>query len=68
MPALFLHFNQYNNINEEIISIQSKIVDTQKKITSINEDGVEYCSYCGTQLNFNIGDWVLKQEIILEEK
>lgn len=35
---------------------------------SINEDNVEFCSYCGTALNFDIGDWILKKETILSEK
>ncbi len=29
---------------------------------SINEDSVEFCSYCGTALNYKVGDWVLKRE------
>lgn len=34
----------------------------------INESNVEFCSYCGTALNYNIGDWVLKKETIISEK
>lgn len=75
--------DQYNNIirgSNTKRKKYTKILSFSQKLTgtfittcpncnaSINEDGVEYCSYCGTQLNFNIGDWILKKEIILEEK
>lgn len=34
---------------------------------SIDEEAVEFCSYCGTAINFTGGDWILKKEIILKE-
>lgn len=35
---------------------------------SIDESDVEFCSYCGTAINFTGSDWVLKKETILKEK
>lgn len=75
--------DQYNSVirgSKVVRKNYSKVIYFSKKVggnfittcpncnASINEDGVEYCSYCGTALNFNIGDWILKKETILDEE
>lgn len=34
---------------------------------SIDEEDLQFCSYCGTAINISGGSWVLKNEIILKE-
>lgn len=75
--------DQYNNIVRGSNSIKkeyTKSLSFSKKLSnnyvvtcpncnaSINEGNVDFCSYCGTALNVNVMDWVLKNEKILIDK
>lgn len=33
----------------------------------ISKGNIEYCDYCGTALNFRIGEWLLSDERVVKE-
>ena len=75
--------NQYKQIvrgSNSVFKNYSKMLSFSRKMSGnfvsdcpncnapINESNVEFCSYCGTALNYKIGDWVLKKEVIISER
>ena len=33
----------------------------------ISEGNIEYCGYCGTTLNFRVGEWLLSNERVVRK-
>ena len=49
-------------------TLQHEMVDECPNCGSpITKGGIEFCSYCGSELNFNIGEFVLKNERIIKK-
>lgn len=74
--------NKYNQIirgSNTKLKKYIKLLSFSKKLSSkfitecpncnapINDKNVEFCGYCGTLLNYDIGDWILNNELIIAE-
>ena len=74
--------DQHNNVvkgsnkepNEMVLDLMffkslqhEKINECPNCGSPVTKDSLEFCSYCGTELNFNIGELVLKHEKVIEK-